>query len=129
MSIRDEARQEAERERIAQSNDIAYTVIEVAQNKTPNEFVTLDFRYGIADALWDAGYRKAEQEPSDAEVEAAAKTFAPDAWAMDPYDYLDAYQGRAITTYTAPGFQSAARIRARRQARAALQAAKEARRG
>lgn len=49
---------EGERERIEQSNDIAYTVIEVAQNKTPDQFVTLDFRYGIADALWAAGYRK-----------------------------------------------------------------------
>lgn len=54
-----------ERIRIEQSNDIAYTVIEVAQNKAPEEFVTLDFRYGIADALWNAGYRKIAktQEP------------------------------------------------------------------
>lgn len=49
---------EGEVQRIEQSNDIAYTVIKVAQNKAPREFVTLDFRYGIADALWDAGYRK-----------------------------------------------------------------------
>lgn len=52
-----------ERTRIEQSNDIAYTVIEVAQNKAPDEFVTLDFRYGIADALWNAGYRKDRPEP------------------------------------------------------------------
>ncbi|AWY05341.1 hypothetical protein SEA_MEMENTOMORI_87 [Microbacterium phage MementoMori] len=47
-----------EQTRAIQANEIAYTVIEVAQNKAPEEFVTLDFRYGIADALWDAGYRK-----------------------------------------------------------------------
>lgn len=47
-----------ERVRIEQSNDIAHTVIEVAQNWAPELFVTLDLRYGIADALWDAGYRK-----------------------------------------------------------------------
>lgn len=60
MTIRDDAR--AEVERIEQSNDIASTVIKVAQRKAPSEFVTLDFRYGIADALWDAGYRKVAQD-------------------------------------------------------------------
>lgn len=50
-----------EQTKAIQANEIAYTVIEVAQNKAPEEFVTLDFRYRIADALWDAGYRKASE--------------------------------------------------------------------
>lgn len=37
-----------------------------AQNKAPAEFVTLDFRYGIADALWEAGYRKVASPTSRA---------------------------------------------------------------
>lgn len=52
-----------EQRRAVQANEIAYTVIEVAQNKAPEEFVTLDFRYGIADALWAAGYRKVGTYP------------------------------------------------------------------
>ncbi|QHB37218.1 hypothetical protein QDA03_gp23 [Microbacterium phage Terij] len=54
--------------RAIQANEIAYTVIEVAQNKAPEEFVTLDFRYGIADALWDAGYRKVTTETADLRI-------------------------------------------------------------
>lgn len=49
------------RKRIAQSNDIAGIVIDVMREKTPNMFPILDLRYGIADALWDAGYRKVDQ--------------------------------------------------------------------
>lgn len=48
------------RERIVQSNDVAGIVFDVMQEKTPYVFPLLDLRYGIADALWDAGYRKVE---------------------------------------------------------------------
>lgn len=50
-----------ERDRIIQSNDIAGIVIDVMREKTPHMFPLLDLRYGIADALWDAGYRKVER--------------------------------------------------------------------
>lgn len=46
-----------ERTRIMQSNAIAGIVIDVAAREMPGLFVTLNLRYGIADALWDAGYR------------------------------------------------------------------------
>lgn len=48
------------RKRIIQSNDVAGIVIDVMRDKTPHMFPILDLRYGIADALWDAGYRKVE---------------------------------------------------------------------
>lgn len=47
-----------ERTRVEQANEIAKTVIDVAQEQSSPEFVALGFRYGIADALWAAGYRK-----------------------------------------------------------------------
>lgn len=47
-------------EKVIQANDIAATVIDVHQKVFgSNEYVHLDIRYGIADALWDKGYRKA----------------------------------------------------------------------
>lgn len=45
-----------ERDRIIQSNDIASIVGDIFGG-----YVPLNVRYGIADALWDAGYRKEEQ--------------------------------------------------------------------
>lgn len=50
----------SETDRIVQSNDIAGIVIDAMKEKTPHMFPLLDLRYGIADALWDAGYRKVE---------------------------------------------------------------------
>lgn len=41
------------RKRIIQSNDIAAIVEDIF-----GSYVPLNVRYGIADALWDAGYRK-----------------------------------------------------------------------
>lgn len=41
------------RKRIIQSNDIAAIVEDIFRS-----YVPLNVRYGIADALWDAGYRK-----------------------------------------------------------------------
>lgn len=49
------------RKRIIQSNDVAEIVIGVIRAETPDLFPLLNLRYGIADALWDAGYRKEEQ--------------------------------------------------------------------
>ena len=74
--------------------DIGYTVFEVAQNKVPAEFVTPDFRYGIADALWDAGYRKVKaSSPATRETVTEAKAEAWDeaiaavaAWWQTPED-------------------------------------------
>lgn len=50
-----------EQDRIMQSNDIAGIVIDVMKKETPHMFPLLNLRYGIADALWGARYRKAEQ--------------------------------------------------------------------
>jgi hypothetical protein len=49
---------ETQRTRTMQANEIAYLVIDQAKIALPKFFVTLDFRYGIADALWDLGYRR-----------------------------------------------------------------------
>jgi hypothetical protein len=49
---------ETQRTRTMQANEIAYLVIDQAKIALPDFFVTLDFRYGIADALWDLGYRR-----------------------------------------------------------------------
>ena len=46
------------REKAIQANEIAGIVIGVLE---PEIFAPLDLRYGIADAVWDAGYRKAEK--------------------------------------------------------------------
>lgn len=62
-------------------------------------------------------------EPTEDEVERAAKALNPDAWGMDPYDYLDSYQ-RVLDTNDGPRFQKRARDDARRNARAALRAAR-----
>lgn len=51
---------ESETERIIQSNDVAGIVIDVLDRVAPRIFPHLDLRYGIADALWDAGYRRVE---------------------------------------------------------------------
>lgn len=56
----DDERARIERARIEQSNDIAHTVITVAQDSGQG-YVPPSFRYGIADALWAAGYRKTER--------------------------------------------------------------------
>lgn len=44
-----------------QANDISALILDTAVSLRPNYFVTLDLRYGIADALWEAGYRKVEE--------------------------------------------------------------------
>lgn len=49
----------AERERVAQSNDVAGIVFDEHKKAFPDLHPVLDLRYGIADALWDAGYRHA----------------------------------------------------------------------
>lgn len=51
---------ETERTRIAQSNDVASIVFDQVKKVWPDLHPVLDLRYGIADALWDAGYRKVE---------------------------------------------------------------------
>ncbi len=43
--------------RIEQSNEIAGIVSDHVREHLPDVFPTLSLRYGIADALWDAGYR------------------------------------------------------------------------
>lgn len=47
--------------RVKQSNDIAGIVIDVMEVEAPHMFPFVSLRYGIADALWDAGYRKVDQ--------------------------------------------------------------------
>lgn len=49
----------SERERIEQSNDVAAIVFDQVKNVWPDLHPVFDLRYGIADALWDAGYRRA----------------------------------------------------------------------
>lgn len=48
---------ESERERIEQSNEVAAIVQTHAE-----AFIPLTERYGIADALWAAGYRRTEEQ-------------------------------------------------------------------
>lgn len=50
--------------RIEQANEVAGIIITVTEKVHPGEFVTLDLRYGIADALWAAGYRKVTYKES-----------------------------------------------------------------
>lgn len=47
-----------ERRRIQQSNDAANLVFKVMERH--GIFAYLDLRYGIADELWDAGFRKSD---------------------------------------------------------------------
>lgn len=49
---------ENERERIEQSNDVAGIVIDVFGEVWPSTHADLSLRYGIADAIWAAGYRR-----------------------------------------------------------------------
>ena len=59
-----------ERERIEQSNEVAGIVFDQVKKAWPDLHPVLDLRYGIADALWDAGFRRTVQsEPT-----------APDGW-------------------------------------------------
>ncbi|QRI45096.1 hypothetical protein QEH45_gp42 [Microbacterium phage Shocker] len=92
-----------ERTRIEQSNDIAEIVFAEVKKAWPDLHPVLSLRYGIADALWAAGFRRSEVpesssddpmshytdptdpfwqpspepqgEPSDAQVEAAAREY------------------------------------------------------
>lgn len=50
-----------ERERISQSNDVAEIVFREIKRVWPDLHPVLDLRYGIADELWSAGYRKQER--------------------------------------------------------------------
>lgn len=68
-----------ERARIEQSNEVAGIVIDAARQALPDLFVTLDLRYGIADALWAAGYRKhPEPEITDKVVAMVGDMVDPD---------------------------------------------------
>lgn len=49
---------EAEAARVEQSNDIADIVYAEIKRVWPDLHPVLDLRYGIADAIWTAGYRK-----------------------------------------------------------------------
>lgn len=51
-----------ERARIEQSNEVAGIVFDQVKLAWPDLHPVLDLRYGIADALWAAGYRK-QPEP------------------------------------------------------------------
>lgn len=55
--------------RIIQSNDVAAIITQQAAEHAPDLFVTLGLRYGIADALWAAGYR--EDSKVVAQIQAA----------------------------------------------------------
>lgn len=48
-----------ERRRIQQSNDAANLVFKVMERR--GIFAYLDLRFDIADALWDAGFRKSAE--------------------------------------------------------------------
>lgn len=59
------------RERIEQSNDVADIVFTEVKKVWPDLHPVLDIRYGIADALWAAGFRRSVvPEPSDEEAQA-----------------------------------------------------------
>lgn len=47
-----------ERTRVIQANEVAGIVFDEHQKAFPDLHPVLDLRYGIADALWEAGYRK-----------------------------------------------------------------------
>lgn len=53
----DEAERDRERQRIIQSNLVANIVIDQITKHAPHLFTVIEVRYGIADALWEAGYR------------------------------------------------------------------------
>lgn len=45
-------------QRATQANEIANLVFDETKRVWPDLHPVLDLRYGIADAVWDAGYRK-----------------------------------------------------------------------
>lgn len=49
-------------QRAIQANEIAGIVIDVMAQVHPDLFADITLRYGIADAVWAAGYRKVEEE-------------------------------------------------------------------
>ncbi|QWY84630.1 hypothetical protein QEH34_gp48 [Microbacterium phage Footloose] len=69
-----------ERTRIEQSNDVAAIVFTKIKKAWPDLHPVLDLRYGIADALWAAGFRRCQGEPSDVQVLAALNA----RWKYDP---------------------------------------------
>lgn len=54
------ARIKQERERAQMANEIAQIVIDEFKRTLPDAYPLLDLRYGIADRLLDAGYRKSQ---------------------------------------------------------------------
>ena len=48
--------------RIEQSNDVAAIVFDEHRKAFPDLHPVLDLRYGVADALWEAGYRKGDAD-------------------------------------------------------------------
>lgn len=47
-----------ELERVIQANEVAGIVFDEHQKAFPDLHPVLDLRYGIAESLWKAGYRK-----------------------------------------------------------------------
>lgn len=65
-----------ERNRVEQSNEVASIVFDEHKKAFPDLHPVLNLRYGIADALWDAGYRKATPPAGNdylSELEKAAR--------------------------------------------------------
>lgn len=56
-----------ERTRIEQSNDIAEIVFAEVKKAWPDLHPVLSLRYGIADALWAAGFRRSEVPESSSD--------------------------------------------------------------
>jgi hypothetical protein len=64
-----------ERERVQSSNEIASIVFDQVKRAWPDLHPVLDLRYGIADAVLAAGYRRADDsgtrsDPVDVDAEA-----------------------------------------------------------
>lgn len=82
-----------ERERIGQSNAVADIVFDQIKKAWPDLHPVLDLRYGIADALWDAGYRLAaktwdegyERGVSDEGVDERQPSLAGEPNTVNPY--------------------------------------------
>lgn len=79
---------------VEQSNDIAAIVFAEVKKVWPEIHPTLELRYGIADALWAAGFRRSDPqgEPYDAQVGAALESYwgYPDGYSRGQFEKMRA---------------------------------------
>lgn len=83
--------------RAVQANEVAGIVIDQMALHLPDTFANLSLRYGIADALWDAGYRRPDPTPPAGLVVPGWRDNQGDIWHEGPDGLLYSHETAPFT--------------------------------